>query len=427
MPQKVRLLPLLLLLAFASTGGAQTPKAKTPPDSPAIVLIDNPKTLETIQLVLDRVSEIRNIKPASPIKPSYLDSDTLRRLVERDFEKGLPEEKRIGVERFLKSLQLIPEDLNIMDMFLSLLDEQVGGLYDPETKHLFVRRNYDIVNSALARSILAHEICHFLQDQAFDLEKLGIDVTDDDDMVMALTTVLEGDAMLLLSEYAAYHEQNGILKDLPQALSMDQSALNETPHFFQQQLLFPYVQGQLLLQEALDKGKPWRDRLFTDPPMTTEQVLHPEKYFGERDEPSPLALETTGTARTRLLGDLADPVPPSGFKRLEVNRFGEFGVRLLFEERLGGISYGAAEGWDGDLYEIHSGEGDKWWFVWETVWDSPLDAREFQGAWVTYWRSLSGDRKLGDLKERKQEFKVREWTFQFERSGKRVILTWRNE
>ena len=61
------------------------------------------------------------------------------------------------------------------------------------------------------------------------------------------------------------------------------------------------------------------------------------------------------------------------------------------------------------------------------VWDSPLDAREFQGAWVTYWRSLSGDRKLGDLKERKQEFKVREWTFQFERSGKRVILTWRNE
>jgi hypothetical protein len=389
--------------------------------------IQSPAALKVIEQVAARVSSLRGIPCPTPLKSGYLDSALLKTLVERSFEKSLPPAKRLGLEQFLKSLEVVPADLDLMAMIQSLLDEQVGGLYDPESKRLFVREGFDIEGSALARAILAHEICHALQDRAHDLRKMGIESSDNDDLALAISTVAEGDAMQLMGEYVASHEIGGILRDLPQAFLMDQSALNRTPHFFRQQLLFPYVQGQVLVQLALSRGAEGRTRLFTDPPVSTEQVLHPDKYFDKPEAPVSLVLLAGGEKSAEALRP-AVPAPPAGFERLTVNTLGEFGVRTLFEDRLGaGVASEAAAGWGGDAYAIHERDQKAWWFCWETAWDTGRDAEEFLGALVTYWRSLAGRRDLGDLRAASQTFSVKDWKVRIERVDKRVVLVWGQE
>lgn len=384
------------------------------------------ETLRVLREVQERVEKLRGISHGGDIPAFYLDSETLREIVIRETEKQYPPERRKGIEGLLKSLGLIPEDFDLLRMLLPLLDEQVGGLYDLDTRRLYVREGFDIARSELARLILAHEICHALQDHAYDLASLGIEATDNDDAALAGLTVAEGDATLLTNEYAAQYVGKDILKELPGVLFMDQGALLNTPQFFQQQLLFPYLQGEFLMQEALGRNPQWRERIFLEPPQTTEQVIHPELYFDARDYPSSLSL-LMADGQTSRSGNILAPDPPEGFRRLDLNRMGELGTRLIFQERLGpGIAHSAAAGWDGDAYLVCEGDGGKWWFAWESAWDSAADAEEYAGALVALWRALARDKDIGSLTSSTQEFAAPPWTVRLQRTENRVVATWWN-
>lgn len=383
--------------------------------------IQDEETLRIIREVQDRVETLRGIRMPHTVESCYLDSDTLRQLVVASYEEQYPPERREAIEALLVSVRLIPEDLDVMEMLVSLLDEQVGGIYDDDSKRLFVKRGYDIASSQLAQIILAHEICHALQDYRFGLKKMGYETPEDDDRSLAVITVAEGDATRLMNEYAIDYATPDMMKELPQALFMDQSAFKATPYCFQQQLLFPYIQGELLLEEAVRRGPGWRDRLFLDPPRSSEQTMHFEKYFDDRDAPTSLAL------LSEFPGAPALPEPPAGFERRELNTMGEFGIRIVFEEHLGmGVATDAAAGWDGDVYAIYGNESGKWWFVWETAWDSAEDASQFAGAWITLWRLFADDRSLGDLRSKSQSFRSGPWTVTLDRGDNRVVTTWTN-
>ncbi len=388
--------------------------------------IDDPALLEVIALVQMQTAGLRGYPDSTAVSPAYLNTELLQRLVEASFDKQYTKERLRGIEAILRSLSILPADLSLVDMYMSLLSEQIGGLYDPESKTLFVRAGYDIENSNLARMILSHEICHAIQDEQFDLLKMGVEIADNDDQALAALTIAEGDAMVAMTEYALLGVQEDILDEIPEAFTMDQTALYETPHFFQQQLLFPYIQGQLFVEDAMRRGAQWRDRLFTDPPLTTEQLLHPEKYFSEpRDVPSALSLLDKSAKRGTYVPSI--PAAPAKAKLLETNRFGELAIRLIFEERLGpGIAQDASSGWDGDAYAVHVLDDGRYWFVLETAWDSAADAGQFAGAWVTLWRSIAKDGTLGSLKEKQQVFQAGDWQVRVWRSGARVVCVWSN-
>lgn len=404
-----RIAPLALAL-IALTASAAAP-FKT---------ISDPATLAVIDEVLEQTEALRGLDFEGDLKCAYLDSATLKNLVEEALDKQFPESQRQAVIAFLRSLRMIPEDLDILDLYLSLLDEQVAGLYDHDSKTLFVRRRMDLEKSPLARMILAHEICHALQDRHYGIVEMGIEAKQDDDRAMAVLTVLEGDAMLLMSAYSLAHATPDLLENIAQLMSVDQEKLKNAPHFFKQQMLFPYIQGQALLTAAMHRGAQAREQLFTDPPTTTEQVIHPDKYFQDRDLPQTLAL--AGQAPNDAI-EL--PRPPKGFERRDRNRMGELGVRLLFEERLGaGLAHRAAAGWDGDMFDLYAGPQGRWWFVWESAWDSPQDAREFADLFLVYWRAQSDQSDLGQLGSPAQAFHVGPWRFQLQRLESRVLINW---
>ena len=163
----------------------------------------------------------------------------------------------------------------------------------------------------------------------------------------ALSALVEGDATL--AQYDFMREalsQRELIALLATALSLNVSA-NEAPAIVQSWLEFPYVEG-LAFAAALraNGGTKQVNAAFDALPATTEQILHPARYFA--GEP---ALAVSLPDAGALLGP--------GWEVAEQNVLGEFFLRAWLEA-LGvppRAAAGAAAGWGGDAYVVlRSGE-----------------------------------------------------------------------
>ena len=145
-------------------------------------------------------------------------------------------------------------------------------------------------------------------------------------------------------------------------------------------MAFVNLKGNLaaLPREAAPKGD--LERAFRDPPVSWEQVLHPEKYWDEeaRDLPRPVAvpdlsptlgqgwaLQGEGGLGEMILAILTDP----GAEALDPTSF---------QDPQRWTNAGAA-GWGGDRWQLYR-RGDDTVTVLATLWDSDRDAREFRAA-----------------------------------------------
>jgi hypothetical protein len=138
-------------------------------------------------------------------------------------------------------------------------------------------------------------------------------------------------------------------------------------------MMFPYTQGAEFFQ-ALKNKVGWEGigPCFADPPASTEQVLHPEKYFGQRDDPTELRLSS---GIEKVLGE--------DVTELYTNTMGEFNVSVLL--RALGVAKGkaakAAAGWDGDRFIGHETKDGRVVVVWLSTWDSEQEAAEFEATY----------------------------------------------
>jgi hypothetical protein len=171
------------------------------------------------------------------------------------------------------------------------------------------------------------------------------------------------------------------------ASAQGMEALEDALPFFWKPLLGVYMRGAAFLNRTTSvmKGQMSMPALadfqtaFDAPPRSSEQVLHPEKYWDEdeRDEPVAITLD-----RSNL----------EGWEVLHEDTFGEFMWGLVLEpvEDRTGIqgqlavlatkyTYRASEGWGGDRFAL-LGRGEAKVLVCETVWDSAKDAQEFAQA-----------------------------------------------
>jgi hypothetical protein len=145
----------------------------------------------------------------------------------------------------LEALGAIPFDSNLRAVTKDLLESQVAGFYVPMTNELFVPGDPDEPMSAVERTIIAHELEHAVSDQ-----RLGIPLPDDPspskiDESIATLSVVEGDATLTMQRYTISEipvfEQLSLLNDA--SLAKSEKALEDVPHYLQQQLTFPYLSG----------------------------------------------------------------------------------------------------------------------------------------------------------------------------------------
>jgi hypothetical protein len=346
-----------------------------------------PESAEHFQELLEATEKYRGLKARRPVPAGTLAEPELRKKMAESLEEDLPLDQLEALETAAKAFGLIPESLDLSRYLPELLTQEVAGFYDPERDYMALVRRGTGEDSEAERAaedvVIVHELTHALQDQHFDLRAFE-DVDPMSEASVARAALTEGDATLTMTSYMAGASVESIpsigeamksfLED-PEALGGASDApggaeLAKAPAWIRDSLLFGYVQGFAFCLEARRVGgQKLLDHAFTaDPPRSSEQILHPEKWHGRRDDPAVLRWP-----------DLSAVLP--GWRRASEGEVGEATIQTLLrqsgEERERADA--AAAGWGGDRFAVYEKDGRRL-LVWWTEWDHEADAREFQAA-----------------------------------------------
>jgi len=336
----------------------------------AIVLVG----ATSIDKDMREVERLRGLTFLHPVAQKTIDRTELRPLIREQLAKEIPYSLDDYI-RVLKALQLIdPKASHVVDKMFELYDSQVLAFYDPTTHTYFAIRQLPkaIANigdsSMLRESVVLHELTHALQDQRFGATARDRALRHDTDGELAYHALLEGEATLVMMEYLLTNSgqsfDDAVKSDsliAMNAASADASVPAGTPKYFVESLKFPYIDGLRLVVMAYRRGG-WKevDKLHSNPPRTTREVLHPEEYFARFD-------------RGEKAAPPFDPARPKNV--LTVERLGEFHWRYLVGEK-------AATGWVDDRVTITKA-GD---VTAETKWQSDENAVAFRDAYAAFLR-----------------------------------------
>ena len=325
---------------------------------------------EVYRLIEEAVVPLRELEPRQDVEPQLLDEDELRERTETSFTEDNPPELIEANEVLYRALGMFGEDESLRDLYVELLGDQVAGFYDPEVDELFVVSRSGGLGVE-ERVTYAHEFTHALQDQHFDLESFGLTEVGQGDRNTAVLALIEGDATAVMSFWAQSALTPDELLELVQA-GLDPTAsevLNRMPPILRESLTFPYERGlQLVLGLQLEGGWDAVNAAYEDPPASTEQVLHPEKYA---DREAPIDVE--------LPADLAAGMGDAWRITYE-DTFGEFQFGVWLRNAIGRADDGnaGAAGWGGDRFAVLEGPDDAWALVMATQWDDAAEAAEFE-------------------------------------------------
>lgn len=233
---------------------------------------------------------------------------------------------------FLKALGLVANDFQ----FSSLDDlgrRSLLGVYDPVKKRIAVRAE---LPEPLLHQVVVHELTHALNDQYHPLQDIVLDLRTEE--LRALQALSEGDATRIDTLFA---------EQLPPAqraaVEGGVEGLPDVPAStkpFLQLVGFPYVTGPDFVRALVAHGgNAAVDDAFRTRPTTSEQLLHPDRFFQ--------GASATSVPRPGSDGDL---------QRLGV--LGELGLRVVLGETLDAAAAArAADGWGGDHFVTWSAQG----------------------------------------------------------------------
>jgi hypothetical protein len=359
----------------ASATPTATPTARPATPSPSTPSASaSPADLsQTYAQIEDQVRVIRGLQAKKPVDPVVLDDAGIKKLTADGFEKDNPKELVDANGRLLKGLGLLPADADLGALYVKLLGEQVAGLYSPDDKALYVVSRSGALGPT-EKTTFAHEYTHALQDQNFDLSSLKLDEIGEGDRGIARLSLVEGDATLVMSLWQLQHlTQMELLQLIGESMNPEiTGSLDEMPAILRESLLFPYTAGLGFVQSLQAGGWEAVNDAFANPPASTEQVLHPEKYVAG-EQPVDVALPAGLAAK---MGD--------GWKVGLEDTLGEFQLKVWLDQAAaaGGStsSTQASAGWAGDRVMLLDGPDGEWAIALLTAWDSPADAQEFMDA-----------------------------------------------
>ncbi len=302
------------------------------------------------------------------------------------YDKDNSPEYVAALERLYKALGLVPADASLRDLTLDLLGGGVIGVYRNDQGRLYVRTKSGEPGGN-ERFTFAHEYDHALQDQNFTVFKDQDGILDQSDRILARQAVYEGDATLLMTQWAAGNLTPAQLLEIVSAASDPEVAavLARTPAILRLPLEFPYSTGLGFVQGLSATGD-WAavDAAYARMPESTEQILHPEKYASAE---APVKVALPADLATRLGAGWTVPLQDT---------FGELQIGIWLHE--GGVettaANAAAAGWGGDRLAVLDGPGDAWAVVMDTAWDTAADAEAFEKAATTALGKAGGEARV---------------------------------
>jgi hypothetical protein len=354
----------------------RTPKPTNTPTPTPTLAPPNATQMASLGIIQQNVEDLRGLGFQGEVS-AYLITRLKARTVLEDIYRsaGGSEAQLEDEKRELVALGLVKPTYNLIDTVLNSLADAVGGFFDPLTKRLFIIGGG---LGAVERFVYSHEFAHALVDQHFPFDRLGAYPVcqRDQDQCRAITGLVEGDATLVMNQWIPYASPQDFLELLSYTPPLQALPEQFPPPFAVKDGEFPYRHGTAFVQFLHGRGN-WAEvnRAYANLPLSSEQILHPEKYLaGERpQEVHPPALE----------GSLGE-----GWRPLANDTLGEWGTYLLLgysadldAQLLDGAALYAAQGWGGDRYLVYYHEASQQTLLaalWR--WDNDPEAVEFHQA-----------------------------------------------
>lgn len=370
--------------AFGSAGPPTTqgsgPRSST--GGPATTA-GGPQTEAQIRARLDwiqrQLARVRGLDFERPVTSELLSAGRLNDRVLKQVDAETDEDRLRAEGRALVLLGQVPAGTDLVELMRSVQVESVLGYYVPGKGEgrgrLYVRAEGGL--TPFAEFLLSHEFTHALADQHFDLTNADrLAAAGRDEALLGYLALVEGDATYTMQRY--YQQEMSPAEQLAVArgsVSARTPVLDRTPAVVRRSLGFPYQAGLLFVQALHQRGG-WAavNRAYADPPVSSEQILHPEKYLAPRDDPQQVDVPDLRRALGR------------GWRNgIDVD-WGEADARFLLTEQLPvTAAKDAAAGWDGGQLRTFE-QGGRTALALRTVWDTPAEATEFcqtMGRWAT--------------------------------------------
>ena len=373
----------LILLVFAvvavaarQSSSAQAALASGSATSTQANHASSPDFITAADQVLLQMSQILSLPIKQPLKKSLRSKQEVRDYLVREDKADKNDAERYADEKTLEAFGLIPKNFPLDSFMLDVLTDQVAGLYDPKAKEFYIA---DWIPVDEQKTVMSHELTHALEDQSFRIDDWIKAARPNDDAELARDSVSEGSAMAAMVDYQMLDQHIGV-RELPDVTlliragaitEMDKDPnLAKAPIYIRDELLFPYLAGTGFTQEFLKAHSGWKDihLIFENPPVSTQQILHPDLYLN-------------GTKPVAVTLPAWKGVAPDDWKLLEENTMGEFGVgEVLKQFKKDNSEDPLSTAWKGDRYAVFDDPKSKTTpLVFRIALDSPEDAARFFG------------------------------------------------
>jgi hypothetical protein len=376
--------------------------------------------------VLKETSEIRELSILRAVKSGAQSRTEIEQMLIKNLNEQMTPGQMHATEVSLRKFGLAPLEFEYRPFIIKLLTEQVAGYYDPKVREFHLA---DWLELEGQKPVMAHELTHALQDQHFNLRRFEKWPRGEADAELAVHALIEGDATLAMTLYMAKNPLVALAFSRSLTTGVATEQFNQAPRAMRESLIFPYMQGMEWATQVYKRGG-WTmvSNAFTRLPLSSEQILHPEKYFNyerpikitlpdvanllnsragavagnqaasaqqsaESAAASPAPGPTKVSGRRTSVRSLPSknsppaarsPLQPSAWRHIDSDVNGEWGYYLILDQFLSSLaeSRRAAAGWAGDRYELYEGPGGQVFVAQLAAWDTENDAREFFDAYV---------------------------------------------
>lgn len=349
--------------------------------------LDEDERRAVVARAMARVERIRRLEFTERVPVSVISREEYRTRFDEDGD-GNGDENGNGDsatfhawnDQVWEALFLVGEDSNTSSELDTVYSETVQGFYSPDEDEIVIVS--DSETPQIDRRTLAHELVHAVRDQR-PPSQAGDERTQDQQL--AADGLREGDANLV----EAIYERRCTSKwdclprpDRTRGGGTDGGTDGETdggsaggPPAFDRGVFLtvyaPYAAGPKFVVALRERGG-WAavNDAYRSFPVSTEQVIHPEAYPDEKPV-SVTVPDRSGPDWERFdLEQVADTVGEASiYAMFRINGQITGGSQFDYDHSL-------SAGWGGDSVVPYR-DGNRYGYVWTTVWDTPGDAREF--------------------------------------------------
>ncbi len=358
-------------------GEGPVPSAATEKTKPTETPVqDDTMIVELADRIFAEISKARGFKVNRPIAKVFVKRKEIETRLLRLADEINPPEELDSARKLLFKLGLIPQQFDLAGYLRKATLLATISLYDAQTKVLYIADSLADEQEEAILSSLVPNLAYAFQNQHFGVSYEQTRVEGNQDATAARWAVLTGDALAAMFTYrlgsSAFSRVE--VRDIRKFFRflLEEQMADDTPQALMEMGVFSGVVGFSFMQFYL-KWNGWENaaRLYSDLPLSTEQIMHPERYTGSRDD------------HTEVKEHAPPDVLSSSWKRVYSNTLGEFVLYMHLKEFISEqqAKWGA-QGWDGDRVELFENPDGKLTLVLRSVWDSEKEATQFSQAYA---------------------------------------------